>query len=88
VFIDPKSAESFAPYYSNFGVDRVVQRAAIEATEEFWREPVNNPVSPVYGGPMLERRLVWWPGIQGDPVDAGGTGIRRRGVPYGRRFRG
>ncbi len=59
VFIDPKSAESFAPYYSNFGVDRVVQRAAIEATEEFWREPANNPVSPVYGGPMLERLLVW-----------------------------
>jgi hypothetical protein len=59
VFIDPKSAESFAPYYSNFAVDRVVQRAAIEATEEFWRDPANNPVSPVYGGPMLGRRFVW-----------------------------
>lgn len=59
VFIDPKSAESFAPYYSNVSVDRVVQRAAIEATEEFWREPANNPVSPLYGGPMLGRRFVW-----------------------------
>lgn len=59
VFIDPKSVESFAPYYSNAAVDRVVQRAAIEATEEFWSDPANNPVSSVYGGPMLGRRLVW-----------------------------
>ena len=59
VFIDPKSAESYAPYYSNVAVDRVVQRAAIEATEEFWFDPANNPTSAVYGGPMLERRLVW-----------------------------
>jgi len=59
VFIDPKSIESFAPYYSNRAVDRVVQRAAIEATEEFWNEPANNPTSSVYAGPMVERRFVW-----------------------------
>ncbi len=59
VFIDPKSIESFAPYYSNRAVDRVVQRAAIEATEEFWNDPANNPTSPIYGGLMVERRFVW-----------------------------
>ena len=59
VFIDPKSVESFAPYYSTGAVDRVVQRAALEATEEYWRDPANNPVSPAYGGPMLARRFVW-----------------------------
>jgi len=59
VFIDPKSSESFAPYYSNRAVDRIVQRAAIEATEEFWRDPANNPDSPVYGRAMVERRFVW-----------------------------
>jgi hypothetical protein len=59
VFIDPKSSESFAPYYSNRAVDRVVQRAAIEATEEFWSDPANNPVSPLNGRAMVERRFVW-----------------------------
>lgn len=59
VFIDPKSSESFAPYYSNRSVDRVQQRAAIEATEEFWADPANNPVSPVYGGRMVERLFLW-----------------------------
>jgi hypothetical protein len=59
VFIDPKSSESFAPYYSNRAVDRVVQRAAIEATEEFWAEAANNPVSPLNGRAMVERRFVW-----------------------------
>jgi hypothetical protein len=59
VFIDPKSSESFAPYYSNWSVDRVQQRAAIEATEEFWVDPANNPVSPIYGDRMVERLFVW-----------------------------
>jgi hypothetical protein len=59
VFIDPKSVESFAPYYSNRAVDRVVQRAGIEATEEFWNESANNPTSSVYDGPMVGRRFVW-----------------------------
>lgn len=59
VFIDLKSIESFAPYYSNRAVDRVVQRAAIEATEEFWGDASHNPTSPVYGEPMVERRFVW-----------------------------
>ena len=59
VFIDPKSSESFAPYYSNRAVDRVVQRAAIEATEEFWSDSANNPVSPLNGREMVERRFVW-----------------------------
>jgi hypothetical protein len=59
VFIDPKSIESFAPYYSNRAVDRVVQRVAIEATEQFWSDPANNPTSPLYDGPMVDRRFVW-----------------------------
>ncbi|ALK08994.1 baseplate multidomain protein megatron [Blastochloris viridis] len=59
VFIDPKSSESFAPYYSTGTVDRVVQRAAIEATEDYWRDPANNPVSSLSGASMLGRRFVW-----------------------------
>lgn len=59
VFVDPKSAESQFPWYSNRSVDRVVQRAAIKGTEDFWRDPANNPVSPIYGGPMVGRRFLW-----------------------------
>lgn len=44
---------------TNRAVDRVVQRAAIEATEEFWTDPANNPVSPLNGRQMVERRFVW-----------------------------
>lgn len=75
VFIDPKSIESFAPYYSNRAVDRVVQRAAIEATEEFWAEPGNNPTSPIYNGPMVDRRFVWcWDARPYAPVPQGPSG--------------
>jgi len=59
VFVDPKSAESQFPWYSNRSVDRVVQRSAIKGTEQFWRDPANNPVSPLYGGPMVGRRFLW-----------------------------
>jgi GTA TIM-barrel-like domain/Putative phage tail protein len=59
VFIDPKSAESRLPWHSNGAADRVAQRAAIEAMEEFWRNPASNPVSPIYGGPMLGRCFYW-----------------------------
>lgn len=37
----------------------MVQRAAIKGTEDFWRDPASNPVSPVYGGPMVGRRFLW-----------------------------
>ncbi|TGD96479.1 baseplate multidomain protein megatron [Methylobacterium nonmethylotrophicum] len=61
VFLDPKSAESFAPYFSLGRRDLAAQRATLEAVLAYWREPANNPVSPVYGGRMLdwERIAVW-----------------------------
>ncbi len=32
------------PWYSNRSVDRVVQRVAIKGTEDWWRDPANNPL--------------------------------------------
>ncbi len=51
VFYDPKSSESFLPYFSTGSKDDPVQRAYLEATLSYWRD--HAPVSAVYGGPML-----------------------------------
>lgn len=58
VFVDPKSAESFYPWYSNRSVDRVVQRVAIKGTEDWWREPANNPLDG-QGRRMVGPRFLW-----------------------------
>ncbi|KPP80691.1 MAG: gene transfer agent host specificity protein [Oceanicaulis sp. HLUCCA04] len=56
VFIDPKSSESFAPYFSSATRDDVIQRRYIEALMGYWQGP-NNPVSAVYGAPMVDLSL-------------------------------
>ncbi|PHS40237.1 MAG: hypothetical protein COA91_04475 [Robiginitomaculum sp.] len=62
VFWDPKSSESYAPYYSNAARDDLIQRRYIEAFLGYWQEDNNkNPVSSVYGLPMvdLSRAHIW-----------------------------
>lgn len=61
VFVDPKSSESFLPYYSNGRRDPAAQRAYLEATLAYWQAPAGNPVSTVYGGRMVDpdRLFVW-----------------------------
>ncbi|AWN54704.1 glycoside hydrolase/phage tail family protein [Methylobacterium sp. 17Sr1-1] len=61
VFVDPKSSESFLPYYSNGRRDLAAQRAYLEATLAYWQGTSGNPVSSVYGGRMVdpERLFVW-----------------------------
>lgn len=54
VFIDPKSSESFAPYYSTGARDDLIQRRYIEALIGYWSEPGRNPVSGLDGRPMLD----------------------------------
>lgn len=50
VFFDPKSSESFLPYFSRGWRDDAMQRAYLEATYGFWSDPANNPVLPSAGG--------------------------------------
>ncbi|MBL1436608.1 MAG: glycoside hydrolase/phage tail family protein [Rhodobacteraceae bacterium] len=59
VFLDPKSVESQVPYFSNGGRDDFVQVQYLRAIYGYWGE--NNPVSDVYGAPMVEmgRAHVW-----------------------------
>ena len=61
VFHDPKSVESFFPYFSNSGRDDLIQQRYLQATYAHWSDASNNPVSDVYGGPMLDldRCYVW-----------------------------
>ncbi|GIU67609.1 baseplate multidomain protein megatron [Candidatus Phycosocius spiralis] len=51
VFPDPKSSEAGLPPFSNGQRDDGEQRLALEATLSYWRD--NNPISPLYGKPML-----------------------------------
>ena len=53
VFIDPKSSESAPPYHSTGWRDDRAQRSFLEAHHAFWSDPANNPVSSVYGAPMV-----------------------------------
>jgi hypothetical protein len=53
VFFDPKSSESFTPYFSRGWRDDAIQRAYLEATYLFWSDPANNPISTVTAAPML-----------------------------------
>ncbi|MDP5308429.1 baseplate multidomain protein megatron [Paracoccus spongiarum] len=54
VFYDPKSSESFVPYFSRGWRDDAIQRAYLEATYLHWGKPANNPVSTVTGQRMVD----------------------------------
>jgi hypothetical protein len=54
VFFDPKSSESMVPYFSRGWRDDAIQRAYLEATCLWWGREENNPLSTVYGGPMVD----------------------------------
>jgi hypothetical protein len=53
VFFDPKSSESFTPYFSRGWRDDAIQRAYLEATYLFWSAPANNPLSGVTSTRMV-----------------------------------
>jgi len=60
-FIDPKSSESVLPRASNGARDDLIQMQYLRATYAHWADGGNNPVSPVYGGRMvnMQRAFVW-----------------------------
>lgn len=67
VFVDPKSSESSLPHFSRGTRDDFIQRRFIEAEMSWW-DPSHpehvagsNPVSPIYGGRMVEpSRIFFW----------------------------
>lgn len=60
-FLDPKSSESALPHFSNGRRDDLLQMQYLRAMICYWRDPANNPVSAVYGAPMvnMDRAHVW-----------------------------
>ena len=60
-FLDPKSSESTLPYASNGLRDDYIQMQYIRAVHRHFADPQANPVSDVYGGPMVDmgRAHVW-----------------------------
>lgn len=58
LFVDPKSAESATPPFSKGRPDDLIQRRALEAYLRHWSGAAN-PVSSVYGGPMIETMHLW-----------------------------
>lgn len=80
-FVDPKSSESRLPKASNGARDDFIQMQYLRAMYDYWSEETNNPVSPEYGGPMVDmshahvwawdsRPYPWFPGL-GDVWDDG-----------------
>ena len=66
-FPDPKSSENSLPPFSNGGPDPSIQARLIEAVLTHWATPApgigtaKNPLSPLYGGPMVSTdRLYAW----------------------------
>lgn len=54
LFVDPKSSESFVPPFSTGARDDLVQRRALEAyLTHYETSGAHNPISPLYGGPMV-----------------------------------
>ncbi|MBL4811323.1 MAG: glycoside hydrolase/phage tail family protein, partial [Rhodobacteraceae bacterium] len=60
-FLDPKSSESSLPHYSNGLRDEFMQLQYIRAMTGYYAELDNNPVSLLYGQPMvdMQRAHVW-----------------------------
>ena len=71
LFQDPKSAESALPPFSSGARDDRMQRNVLEAVLRHFEDLANNPVSAVYGGPMLDGADAWcwdarpWPAFPG-----------------------
>jgi hypothetical protein len=59
VFPDPKSSENHLPYFSSGARDDLIQRRALQAflgafDPVFGADDAHNPVSPLYGGRMVD----------------------------------
>jgi hypothetical protein len=53
-FVDVKSSESGLPVWSTGRRDDLIQMQYLLAVTSYWAEPANNPVSLLYGAPMVD----------------------------------
>ena len=85
-FLDPKSSESEYPYFSTGARDDLIQMQYLRAIYAHWRDPANNPVSDIYGGPMVDmtRAHVWAWDARPYPQFPGDTDLWSDGENYDR----
>ena len=85
-FLDPKSSESALPHFSSGRRDEAIQQQYYRAVTTFWDEPSNNPVSPLYGGRMLDmgRAHAWAWDSRPWPAFPRATGVWSDGPNYAR----
>lgn len=61
VFPDPKSIDGGLPHFSDGSRDDLMQSAYLRAMQGFYENPANNPLSPTYGGAMVDMaRIFYW----------------------------
>ena len=53
-FLDKKSSESSLPKFSTGRRDELIQMQYLRSMVGYWTDPANNPVSAVYGAPILD----------------------------------
>jgi hypothetical protein len=77
VFLDPKSSESFAPYFSRGWRDDTIQMQYVRAVNRYWSNPAHNPVSEFYQGPMVDltRAHLWAWDVRPYPWFPGNTAL-------------
>lgn len=83
-FLDPRSSESSLPSYSDGRRDELIQMQYLRAMIEFWDEPENNPVSPIYGERMvdMDNAHVWAWDARPFPFFPQNTGLWSDGQNY------
>jgi hypothetical protein len=86
LFVDAKSAESALPPFSSGARDDLGQRRALEAVLSAFSLPANNPMSSVYGGPMVASDALhgWCWDARPFPDFPARTGIWSDGVNWSR----
>ncbi|MEM6375554.1 MAG: glycoside hydrolase/phage tail family protein, partial [Pseudomonadota bacterium] len=85
-FLDPKSSESSAPFYSTGQRDEYIQHQYIRALTSYWAEGENNPVSTEYGAPMLDmdHAYYWAWDMRPYPLFPNNRALWSDGENYGR----
>lgn len=85
-FLDPKSSETGLPHFSNGRRDDLMQMQYLRAMVDFWGNPVNNPVSSIYDGPMVDmsRAHVWAWDTRPFPQFPGNRSLWSDGANYAR----